>query len=227
MTIADKATNFRFDIGVDEYNLPDTAFLRWYNEWRDEIIDLIIWEKEDYLYNYYSRNTIIWQNEYRLPKRWDLAEDNVTVLDWFHKVKWISWKIKSTDTELTKINPKNQDSLEKDLFSYSNTTEPFFILQDNSIFIFPTPTEATQINIYGIKYPKMLELTDEETLPDMFTKWIIYYVKKKLLESQQRLNEAQAQELNFKNEKSRLISTISWRIQAHFELKTPNLSYLS
>ena len=229
MTIADKATNFRFDIGADSYQLPDTAFLRWYNEWRDELIDTIIWEKEDFFYNYIGTQTVIWQNEYKIPKRWDLDEDedNVTVLDWMAKIKGISWKIKADDTEYTKLVPKKQENLEKDMFSYSDTVEPFYILQDNSIFIFPTPTEVSDLRIYWIVYYKQLELTDEENLPDNYIKGIMYYVKKKWLESQQRLNEAQVQYTNFENEKIRIIGAISWRVQDPVYMTQPNLSYLS
>ena len=66
MTIADKATNFRFDIGADSYQLPDTAFLRWYNEWRDELIDTIIWENPTQVEDYKAGNErifgfLVWQ----------------------------------------------------------------------------------------------------------------------------------------------------------------------
>jgi len=47
-------------------------------------------------------------------------------------------------------------------------------VQDNSIFIYPAPLEATELKIYAIMYPKKLALSDEETLPDNIEKVIMY-----------------------------------------------------
>ena len=115
MTITAKLVEFRFDLACDINQLPDTTWLRYYNDSRDSVIDRITQEKEDYFYNYVYLNTIIWQNEYTLPKRWDLAQDWVTILDWVQKIKGISWKIKSTDTEYTKLRPTTIENHEKDI----------------------------------------------------------------------------------------------------------------
>ena len=48
MSITTQLTDFRYDMSADIIQLPDTVWLRWYNDWRDKIIDAIIEEKEDY-----------------------------------------------------------------------------------------------------------------------------------------------------------------------------------
>ena len=50
----------------------------------------------------------------------------------------------------------------------------FYFELDNSIFVYPAPTEALEYKIYGIMYPKKLALTDNDTLPDQYTQSIMY-----------------------------------------------------
>lgn len=227
MTITAKLVEFRFDLACDINQLPDPTWLRYYNDSRDSVIDRITQEKEDYFYNYVYLNTVIWQNEYTLPKRWDLAQDWVTILDWVQKIKGISWKIKSTDAEYTKLRPTTIENLDYDIESYDDTQDPFYLVQDNSIFIYPAPKEATELKIYAIMYPKKLALWSTETLPDNIEKVIMYWVKQRWLESQTRIQEAQVAGAEFEKEKNRVAISLSWRVQEPVQRTTPNLSYLS
>ena len=227
MSITTELVNFRTDIACDINQLPDTVWTRYYNDWRDKLIDAIIEEKEDFFYNSIDTQTVIGQNEYRMPKRWDLAEDWVTKLDWLQKIKAVSWKINSTDTEYTKLVPKTLENLDYDLESYDNYSQPFFLVQDNSIFIYPTPKEATDLKIYGITYPKELVWTDTDTLPDQYTDAIMLYVQYKFLKSQTRVQESQVAKQEFEEEKIRICRALSGRIIAPITRTTPNLSYLS
>ena len=232
MTISTTLAEFRTDISCDIYQLPDTTALRYYNDSRDELIDEITKEKEDYFYNYFTWATIIWQNEYSLAKRWDLAtkvspSDPDVFLDWIYKIKWVSVKFKSTDTELTVLRPVTMENLEKDIESYDETANPFYCLMDNSIFIYPAPTEVNEYRIYAITYPKKVILTDEETLPDQHIKAILYWVKARYLESQSRLQESQLAQAQFDKEKTKVAKALSGRIQTPIQKTTPNLNYLT
>lgn len=226
MSITTELINFRTDMACDITQLPDTIWLRYYNDARDELIDAIITEKENYFYNSIITSTVIWQNEYKLPKRWDLATDWITILDWLQKIKGVSWKIKTTDIEFTILQPKTLENLDFDLESYDDTNNPFYLVQDNSIFIYPAPEEVSELKIYGISYPKKLALTDNDTLPDQYTKAIMYWIKKRFLESQTRIQEAQVADAKFENEKLRICKALNWRIQAPIQRTIPNINNL-
>lgn len=228
MTINTTLAEFREDIACDIYQLPDPTALRYYNDSRDELIDEIIKEKEDYFYNYFTWATVIWQNEYTLAKRWDLV--NWTwpeTLPWIYKIKWVSVKFKSTDAELTPLRPVTMENLEKDIEAYDETSNPFYCLMDNSIFIYPAPKEVNEYRIYAITYPKKVIWTDEETLPDQHIKAILYWVKARYLESQTRLQEAQLAQAQFDKEKTKVAKALSGRIQTPIEKTTPNLNFLT
>lgn len=227
MTISDKLSEYRFDISADKISLPDNVWLRWYNEWRDKLIDTIINKKEDYFYSYINTETIIWQNEYTFPKRWDLARDWVTKLDWLQKIKELWRKLKSTDTDFSKIKVTNMNNLDQEIDNYKNTSIPFFCIMDNSIFIYPTPTEITPLRIHWIFYPKKLELTDIETIQDQYSDVIMLYVKYKYLWSQKDINWSQFAKNEFETELNRIAIVMSGRIDWPIVYELPDLEYLT
>jgi len=227
MTITQALADFRIDNWIDILQLPDAVWLRYYNDGRDELIDSIMEEKEDYFYNYITSNQVIWQNEYPLSIRWDLATDWVTVLDGLQKIKSVSAFLNTADANMTKIVPKSTDWLSNDIDSYAKTGAPFYLLQDNSIFIYPTPTTTLTYRIYGIFYPKKLILADIDTLPDQYVKSIMFYIAKRYFTSQKLFNEAQISENKFEADKIKIWRALSWRIQSSVQRTVPNLNYLS
>lgn len=227
MSVSTTLAEFRVDMWCDIIQLSDATGLRYYNDARDELIDAITKEKENFFYNSVTTSTVIGQNEYRFPKRWDLAQDWVTILDGLQKIKWVSWKIKTTDEEYTVLRPTTLENLEKDIESYDETANPFYCVMDNSIFIYPAPEEVSELKIYAIMYPKKLALVDTETLPDQHIKAILYGVKKRFLESQTRVQESQLADAKFEQEKTKVAVALSGRIQAPIQRSTPNLNYLS
>ena len=227
MSVADTLANFRVDIGCDIFQLTDPMGLRYYNEWRDKVIDAITKVKDNYFFDYITTETIVWQNEYRIPRRWDLVNWVWPwTLNWMQKIKSISWLVNSTDTEMTVLKPTILENLEKDIETYDKTNIPFYCVMDESIFIYPAPKEQTTLKIYGITYPKKLELTDNETLTDKASSVIFYRVQKKFLDSQNRKNEAQIAEASFKSELLELTEAIWWRVQWPIDRDRLNINYL-
>lgn len=169
MTVASDIVDFRTDNSCSIQQLPDATALRYYNDCRDILIDRIIQEKEDFFYNEIRTNLVAGQREYIVPKRGELPTGALV------KTKGISIKFKSTDTYYTKLDPTVMENLDYDLLSYDKTTSPFFVMSDNSNFLYPTPTEdiTNGMIIYGIMYPEKLALTDEETLPNQHKKAIL------------------------------------------------------
>jgi len=226
MSIQTTLAEFRTDISCDIIQMPDTTWLRYYNYARDRLIESIKKENEDYFYNYINTSTVVNQNEYKLPIRWDLAQDWITILDWLTNIKAVSWKIKSTDTEYTVLKAKSLENLEKDIESYDTTTEPFFCLMDNSIFIYPAPTEATDLKVYWTVHYKKVWLTDTERLTDIAIRCIFYGVKSMYLENQNRIQEAQVAQWKFESEIINICNSLSWRIIWPIQRTIPDITNL-
>lgn len=227
MSITTELINARIDLWCDIYQLPDTTWLRWYNDSRDELIDSIIEEKEDYFYTYWDWVFVIWQNEYNLPKRWDMSSDVVPVaLDWLVKLLWVSAKFKSTDTDFIKLEPHKLENLEYDISNYTSSSIPFYVVLDDSVFIYPTPTEETTYRLHWIYYPKKLALSDNDTLQDFITKNIFYWIAWRYFASTKEFDKSQVALDKFEKWKVKACKSLSWRIQAPIQRTTPNLNNL-
>lgn len=225
-TITQEIQFFRDDNASDTTKYPDSIALRHYNDARDELIDAIMEKWEDYFFDYITWNTVIGQREYTIPKRWQLALDGITVLDGMSKIKWVSIKFNSTDTEYTPLQSKTLESLDYDIDSYATTNDPFYILMDDSVFIFPTPIEVLNYKIYGITYPKKVALGDTDILPDQFIKATILGMAKRYFQRKMLINEANNYSVLFENEKKRVCDAMSGRIVTPRERTEPNLNWL-
>jgi len=223
MTVATSITDFRTDNACDTVQLTDATALRYYNDIRDTVIARITEEKEDYFYNELTVDLVNGQREYSLPKRWDLAEDGVTVLDGIKKIKWVSVKFLSTDTVYSKINPEVIENLDYDPLAYDETRSAFFTLSDNSIFLYPTPTESINAGmvVYAIMEPKRLVSTDTDTLPDSVVKTILLGMEWRWEKSQNNPEMANIAKAEFDRELSRIATTLSGRIQSPKQIEMP------
>lgn len=77
------------------------------------------------------------QNEYPIPKRGDLAADGITVLDGVSKTKYVS--IKDENGNYVRLDVKNEDVLTSDVSRYADSNVPFYVVSDDSWWIYPTP----------------------------------------------------------------------------------------
>lgn len=225
MSIATDIADFRFDNGIDTSQLTDANALRYYNDIRDTVIDRIVQEKEDYFYNEFTVDLVIGKREYLLPKRGDLAEDGVTVLDGIKKIKNLGIKYSSTETDYSKLRLESSDNLDKDILSYSDTVSPFYVLSDNSVFLYPTPNEDVDawLIVYAISQPKKVILTDTETLPDFVKKIILLWMGAKVNEVNRKFDVSSVLQARFDKELSRIGISLSGRVSSPKEIKFPNL----
>jgi len=228
MTITQELIDFRVDNSVDIAQLSDVVWLRYYNDWRDILIDKIISIKEDFFYNYITWNIAINQVEYTIPLRWDLDWAG-NPMWWLIKLKSLSRKFKTTDTEFSKIDGRVLENLENDLETYETLNEEFFTLSDNSVFLYPKPTESITwwLKMYGIIYPIKLAIWDTETILSQYKKAILVYVAYRYFSWRSMYNEAQMQLNLFYAECDRIATSLSWRIQSPKPRTLPSLSHLT
>jgi hypothetical protein len=142
-----------------------------------------------------------------------------------YKLKGVSVKFKTTDTDFTVLKSTTLENLEYDMDSYSETHEPFYILMDKSIFIFPTPTEVAEYRIHGITYPKKVILTDTDKLDDNITKAILLGMAKRYFQRKQLVNEMNNYALMYETEKKRVCDAISGRILTPRQRQDPIYSF--
>lgn len=121
-----------------------------YHDMENRIVSKV---REDFFFETWKADTVVSQSEYSLP-----------TITWSNpglkKILSVSVKYLSTDTFYKKLtrekfgtNDKTTDFLETE----TTTTNPFFRIADQSIFIYPTPTEAI---VNGLMIEWIRELPD-------------------------------------------------------------------
>ena len=234
MNVSTIISQFRDDISTDEFQTPDDIALVWLNRvYRDLINDIRQKINEDYFYNEWKANTVINQREYTLVQRWTIIE--WIPQDWMNKIKWISVKYKSTDTEYTKLRPETLSNLDNDL-SWYETNQPasdwFYIISDKSVFIYPVPTEAVinWIKFYWIADPLDLTLTSTENdikIPLEYHDLLLLWMQQYYFKRNNMINEKNDAKIEYQNEKQRMLSDLTDRIITPLISVMPNLSHLS
>lgn len=152
MNVATIYTSTRDATHTDASQFPDATLLGYLNKIYRRIINLIRSKvKEWFFYQEWTTDTVIWQAEFTMQGR-------TASVAWMVKIDWISRKAKWTDTEFKKLRCETISNLSRDLHWYEDNQpaeDPFYIINDNSYFIYPVPTEVIvwwQI-VYGISDP--------------------------------------------------------------------------
>ena len=137
----------------------------------DEDIDIVYQELVDYIVNVSKwdwfwdsgiTSTVVWQSEYIADKLWIDPND----LD-IKKINKVFIKYSSTDTYFTPVAYQNPGTLDKHPDYYKanqSKADPFFYIQDRSIFVYPAPTEivASGLELYVIHKPKAITTASTE-----------------------------------------------------------------
>lgn len=217
---------------TDTNQLSDANALILANKiYRDIINKIKVKVKEDFFYDYWKvDNTVVWQEEYRLPIR-----NDSTWVAWCTKLKGVSIMYNDTDTEYTKANPQTQANLDKDLMYYKDnqdSSQPFFIVADYSYFVYPAPTTAISdgIILYWISDPANLQSGWDEAsikIPleyhDLLPIWMVYlYYKSRNLIAEK--NDAYNE---YKLSLNEMIEELSDRVEVAVTSQMPNLSHLN
>jgi hypothetical protein len=90
------------------------------------------------------------------------------------------------------------------------TSDPFWYIQDKSIFVYPTSSEVVTdgLRINVIHAPADLDINSAETdieIPVQFHKVIATGIKQYIYQSQGKLNEQQVAIQDFENEKQKMV----------------------
>ena len=227
MNSATAITEFRLDNYIDTNQLSDANALIFLNRWYRKLINEIRTKvDEDYFYNEWTVDSVIWQREYSLEKR-----DSDT--PWIVKIKGVSIKYKSTD-DYIKARPTTFANLDRDLTWYETNQpawEPFYIVSDNSIFIYPKPTEVVTnwIKLYWIADP--VELTTSSSEWDIKIPLEYHYILPLSMayysfKARWMINEKNDCLNDLNIETAKMIRELSDRIISPIESEMPNITNL-
>ena len=152
MTVAEIYALARTLTGTDSTGLPDaTAQSLVRIVYRDLVNSIKTQLNEDFFYDEWTTGTVAAQREYVMPAR-------TSSVAGCNKVLGVSILPSSTATGYVKCREMSIGALPDDLSSYSTEqpdTDPFYVISDNSIFLYPTPAESVTggLKIYGVADP--------------------------------------------------------------------------
>lgn len=139
------SSNYPDIVGIDHYNFA----------YQDITGDMQLLE-EEYFYTYWLTGTIVNQEEYEIKLLWTVD---------INQLKRVFIKYSTTDTDFIPVRRENQNNLTYDKEYYKKNqdkNDPFYYIQDRSIWIFPAPTEAIAnwLKVEVITQPPELLTTD-------------------------------------------------------------------
>ena len=196
-------------------NLPNTTLIKYLNIVKNDFFSYLITAiDENYNWDYFNTDSVIWQDEYVFP---EVAYDSA----WILKLKelYISYDWDTYDNWLIiykKAREVWQWDLEKDwnyYLNYQSKDDPIFYIADNSVFVAPLPDTAVTnwIQARWIKnIPDYTTATTEEELKipipyqDILIDWLRPYIFRRDL----KFNEANDAENFYKNKRSEVIKKL-------------------
>lgn len=215
--------------GTEESQLKLT-FLDYLNIWYKKLWNDIIEARwEDYFYDYFQANTVVWQTEYTLPQ-------SSSIKQWFKRVISVEVKRSALDQYYTLLTNNNNTEYKQSL-DYLEVNLPktqwIYDIKDSSLFIYPSPVENVtnwlrlQALVWPIDliaggwedsiFPKHTELRDWHYIIWLAAK--SYVFQEKLL-----YNDKNNAEIEYQTEKERMLRSITtkkWPVV----WQLPNLDY--
>jgi len=229
MNVLEIISEFRIDNYIDSTQLTNEQALWFLNRtYRDFISTIRSKVNEDYFYNEWKTDTVANNREYALLKRTD-------VVPWMVNIKWISVKYTDKETEYKKLRLETLSNLDRDLQRYSDNqpaSDPFYIISDESIFIYPSTKEEVVdwLIFYWIWDPVTLTLASLEDdiktpleFQDTLTLWMIYQSYR----ARWMIPEKDNAKAEYEVEKRSNISELSDRVNVPQYSAMPDLTNLS
>ena len=209
-------------------NYDDVQAMEDVNLVYQELVDSIENEVDEYFFwDLWLTDTIVDQSEYVVEKL-GIAPDDLDI----RKINKFLIKYSSNDTFYTLARFLNPQSLTRDTEWYKvnqPASDPFWYIQDNSIFIYPAPSNvvASWIKLECIHAPADLTISstqDDIEIPKLLHKVIATWIKHFIYQSQGKLNEQQVAIQDFENEKEKMVSFLKERYDEAVESVMPDLT---
>lgn len=213
-TDIDSYTN---DTWIEDLNLV-------YQDMVDSIVAVSKW---DYFWDTGKTDTVIWQSEYTADKLWV----NPDALD-IKKINKVFIKYTADQEYLTQVRYQNPWVLENHPDYYKENqpeSDPFFYIQDNSIFVYPAATSiiSNWLEMFVIHKPAKLDILsteDDIELPSQFHKTLSDWLMQYIYMSQGKINEAMSAEQRYNQWVDEMVKVIKQRYNQPVKKTVSNLN---
>lgn len=175
----------RMDTGSTTVNIPDATLFAYYNRARKSVFKRLRLLGDHYFYNEWTDNIVLGQREYSLPKYREYMESGQLIRQPRCKsVLGVSMLQNGKYISLDRLEMNTSRYIER------NQQETGYAVLDNSIFLFPTPTEdvANGIKVYGTYEPYDVTETssdDEIGIPEDLHEILVERTKAYVYENRQ------------------------------------------
>ena len=224
-TILDEA---RTDTGTNVGTYSNTQGMVHFNFiYQDIISDIIAELWEDYFWNISKVDfTVVGQEEYSITTVGSGPSYRVNEV---HKV---FIKYSPDDQYYTRARRVNPTNLEFDMDYYKTNQsklDPIYTVQDNSVFIYPAPTEvvAEGIKMNIIYQPNDLTISSVESdivIAPRFHRTIVSGIKYKIYALKQMMNESQLAKADYDTAKLSMLRQMWQREKDLVQISSPNLN---
>ena len=202
MDVADIIDLARDQTHTNSTQFPDAQMLKYLNIVKNNFWSYIVSSiSEDYDWDIFTTNTVVWQDEYVLPL---MASDTA----WSKKVTSVSVNYDNEvyddgGLKYIKAKPVKLSSLKRNWNYYKNNQDknfPIYYIADNSIFIAPTPTATTTAGIELKWIKKIVDYTIATlewsmVIPvdhhEVLVQWMLPYIYKAKAQNAEAVSEKQ------------------------------------
>lgn len=182
--------------------------------YQDMVDEIVVNTKGDYFWDVGRSDTVVFQSEY-VAEKLGISPDDLDI----KKINDVFVKYDTSDTYKTKLRFQNPSTLENhpDYYKVNQSKrDPFFYIQDTSIFIYPAPDIAIAdgLEIFVDHKPAELVQSSGESdieIPSQFHKVIADGLKIYIYQSQRKTNEAQAAQVEFDRGVDKMVSFMKQR----------------
>lgn len=200
----------------------DVMWLEDLNEIYQDIVTTIIQRvNEDYFYNIYTTSLTAWINEYKF-------QEPTSSEDWMNKLKELYIKYWNEFKKARQIEESTMQESPEWYEVNQSPLYPLFKIADNSVFIYPKPSNIWELKASVTIIPQDLLITDTEDRiklqrqhHNVLVFWLLVYIY------QQRgmINEKNDALATYERLKNDLVMKLSDRDLSPLETSIPDLSY--
>lgn len=219
-------TKARRDCHTEETDYSNTDAIIDLNLINDDLVSIIIDQvDEDYFWDSSVDDFVQNQSEYPIEE----------TINWSKIVEVNKVFVKYSSTwDFIKARRVNPAWLEYHPSYYSENwskSDPFYYVQDNSVFVYPYPTETINnwIEIFTINQPLDLDIAsteDDIKIPKRFHRLYFLWLKVHIYASLWKLNEKTDAINEYEMNKTKMLQQLKDRDQGELQENISNLTYL-
>ena len=201
------------------WQIADADYLTYLNIIYKDIFSRLSVNSKKYTWQTYTTDVIAWQSEYIIPQPSDTQTWLKLILDCFYIHEWKDKRIPIYDASI------NID------YEINKNKEPYGVIRDGSIFLYPTPTEniTAWLRLEGKYIPLDLTLTntsDEIKLAPEYHNILVKWLNSLVFGEKQLFDKQQLMEQEYNQAISRMQTEWSMENESFYHVIDPYLWFL-